>query len=67
MEEKKKSSSTSTLSKEILPTFAYKIDQKASIYDFKLGKTKGEGKFGTVYMATHKLTDTLYAIKKIPK
>jgi serine/threonine protein kinase len=44
-----------------------KIDFKVSINDFKLGKTLGEGKFGTVYMAIHKLTQSIYAIKKIPK
>lgn len=38
-----------------------------SIHDFSLGKTKGEGKFGTVYAAIHKLTGTIYALKKIPK
>lgn len=49
------------------PTFTNKINFNISITDFNLGKTKGEGKFGTVYVATHKATSTIYAIKKIPK
>ena len=38
-----------------------------SIHDFDLGKALGEGKFGTVHVATHKSSNSLYAIKKIPK
>ena len=38
-----------------------------SINDFKLGKSLGEGKFGTVYQAIHKSTRSLFAIKKVPK
>jgi serine/threonine protein kinase len=37
------------------------------IRDFKLGKTLGEGKFGVVYQALHKQTNSLYALKKVPK
>lgn len=35
--------------------------------DFEIGKSKGEGKFGQVFVARHKLTASLYALKKIPK
>jgi aurora kinase len=44
-----------------------KIESKVSIRDFEVGKSKGEGKFGTVYLAKHKLTNSIYALKKIPK
>ena len=66
-EERKKYASLEMTPKEVLPSFAHSIDTKSSIKDFKLGKTKGEGKFGTVYMALHLKTSTMYAIKKIPK
>jgi len=32
-----------------------------------LGKNLGEGKFGTVYQAFHKLNGCIFAIKKVPK
>lgn len=35
--------------------------------DFALGKTLGEGKFGVVYQAIHKVSGMLFALKKIPK
>ena len=38
-----------------------------SLNDFKLGKTLGEGKFGTVYQATHKKSGFIFALKKVPK
>jgi len=41
--------------------------KKLSIGDFQLGKTLGEGKFGTVYHAYDKRTKAIYALKKIPK
>lgn len=44
-----------------------KMETKITIRDFDVGKSKGEGKFGQVFVARHKLTSTLYALKKIPK
>lgn len=38
-----------------------------SISDFELKKTLGEGKFGLVYQAFHKDTNSLFALKKISK
>lgn len=38
-----------------------------TISDFKIGKSKGEGKFGQVFAARHKQSGTLYALKMIPK
>jgi serine/threonine protein kinase len=35
--------------------------------DFQLGKVLGGGRFGTVLQAIHKKTNTLYALKRIPK
>ena len=40
---------------------------RVCIEEFSLGKTLGEGKFGVVTMARHKKTNTLIALKKIPK
>jgi serine/threonine protein kinase len=37
------------------------------IRDFIVGKSLGEGKFGTVYQVTHKPTGALFALKKVPK
>lgn len=41
--------------------------KKVSIYDFDLKKSLGEGKFGQVYQAFHKDSNSLYALKKISK
>lgn len=41
--------------------------KKLTIHDFELGKSLGEGKFGTVYQAVHKETRFLVALKKITK
>ena len=35
--------------------------------DFHIGSCKGEGRFGKVYMAVHKKTGFLCALKKIKK
>ena len=35
--------------------------------DFIIGKSLGEGKFGSVFQVIHKKTGSLYALKKIPK
>jgi aurora kinase len=35
--------------------------------DFTIGQCKGEGRFGKVYMATHKKTGFLCALKKVKK
>lgn len=40
---------------------------KVCIEEFSIGKTLGEGKFGVVMIARHKKTNTLIALKKIPK
>ena len=37
------------------------------LYEFHLGETLGEGKFGTVYKAFHKKNNSIYALKKVPK
>ena len=39
----------------------------SSIDQYKLGEKLGEGTFGTVYLATHKLTKQKVAIKIIEK
>ena len=38
-----------------------------SIDDFVLGKKLGEGRFGNVFMAIHKKTGSIFAIKRVPK
>ena len=43
------------------------MDCKIKLSDFVLGKNLGEGKFGTVYQAFHKLNGCIFAIKKVPK
>lgn len=43
------------------------LHRKVSIHDFSLGKVLGEGKFGTVFLATHIDTKSFYALKKVPK
>ena len=40
---------------------------KLKIADFQLGRSLGEGKFGDVYFCKHKLTQSVYALKKIFK
>lgn len=40
---------------------------RVGIEDFSIGRTLGEGKFGVVTIARHKRTNTLIALKKIPK
>lgn len=38
-----------------------------SINDFLLGKKLGEGRFGNVFMAIHKKTGAIFALKRVPK
>ena len=38
-----------------------------SINDFEIGKCKGQGAFGQVFLAVHKKTKMLVALKKVPK
>ena len=38
-----------------------------TLADFQLGECKGEGRFGKVYLAIHKKTGFLCAIKQIKK
>jgi serine/threonine protein kinase len=42
-------------------------NKSLALEDFHVGKRLGEGRFGTVYMVTHKATRTIYAMKKICK
>lgn len=42
-------------------------DKALTITDFELKKNLGEGKFGIVYQAFHKQTNSLFALKKISK
>ena len=37
------------------------------VEEFSIGKKLGEGKFGTVHLALHRKTGSLYALKKIGK
>lgn len=53
--------------KNIKSNTNYFSQNKVSIYDFDLKKTLGEGKFGIVYQAIHKETNSLFALKKISK
>jgi len=41
--------------------------KKTSIHDFQVIKYLEEGQFGSVYMVRHKITNFIYALKKIPK
>ena len=38
-----------------------------TINDFQMGKTLGEGRFGSVHQVTHKYTGAIFALKKISK
>lgn len=40
---------------------------KVSIDDFIIGKSLGQGRFGTAYMAVDKVTGSLFALKKVKK
>lgn len=44
-----------------------RLQGEFKLSDFKIGKSKGEGKFGQVFVAWHKATASLFALKKIPK
>lgn len=37
------------------------------IEDFALGKKLGEGRFGNVFMAIHKVSGAIFALKRVPK
>jgi serine/threonine protein kinase len=43
------------------------IRHKLSLSDFEVGKCKGEGAFGQVFLAIHRATRMLVALKKVPK
>ena len=43
------------------------VEHKPSLGDFHIVKTLGRGAFGIVYMARHKPTDNLVALKQISK
>jgi aurora kinase len=43
------------------------INTKLTLEDFTLGKKLGEGRFGVVWLAIHKLTGAIFALKKIAK
>lgn len=43
------------------------FEKKLGIEDFELGKCVGSGKFGDVFICRHKITGTLFALKKIFK
>jgi aurora kinase A len=43
------------------------LNKQLSIEDFELGACKGEGAFGQVYLAVHKHTRMLVALKKVSK
>jgi hypothetical protein len=61
---KKSYSNNTYTSTNLKDVFANK---RVTINDFVLGKSLGEGKFGTVYQAYDKKTKSLYALKKVPK
>jgi hypothetical protein len=54
-------------SKQRKNSISISSSKKLSITDFELGKSLGEGKFGMVYLAVHKETKFLVALKKITK
>lgn len=41
--------------------------QKLTIDDFYIGKSLGQGRFGTAHMAFHKASGAIFAIKKVKK
>ena len=41
--------------------------KKIVLEDFLLGKKLGEGRFGVVWVAFHKITGAIFALKKIAK
>ena len=43
------------------------LGAEPKLSDFHIGSCKGEGRFGKVYMAVHKKTGFLCALKKIKK
>jgi serine/threonine protein kinase len=43
------------------------LNEKAKIEDFIFGKTLGQGRFGTAYLAFHKSSGGIFAIKKVKK
>jgi serine/threonine protein kinase len=40
---------------------------KVKIQDFEIGKKLGQGRFGTAYLAFHKSTGGVFAIKMVNK
>lgn len=67
------SRSKSTVSTQKLEKFEKKLSFKEEVPkqpeldDFIIGQCKGEGRFGKVYMAIHKKTGFLCALKKVKK
>lgn len=41
--------------------------QNVSLDDFIVGKSLGQGKFGTAHIAFHKKSGAIFAIKKVKK
>jgi hypothetical protein len=41
--------------------------QKVTIDDFYVGKSIGQGRFGTAHMAFHKASGAIFALKKVKK
>ena len=56
--------SINDIPKPIMKSFS---KQELSLQDFTLGKKLGEGRFGVVWVASHKQTGAIFALKKIPK
>lgn len=48
-------------------TSPHATSRKLSLNNFRLIHKRGEGKFGTIYLAQHIFTSTIYALKKISK
>ena len=53
--------------KELRKNGGGKDKEGMRIEDFALGKKLGEGRFGHVYMAIHKASGGIFALKRVPK
>lgn len=50
-----------------IPKQSKQKSKKLSLQDFYLGKKLGEGRFGVVWVAFHKASGAIFALKKIAK
>jgi aurora kinase len=63
----RKSNQNLALPKPDKPRSRPSVPREPRLADFTIGECKGEGRFGKVYMAVHKQTGFLCALKKVKK